>query len=155
MDSKSRSLLTSTDEVNLRIIVAWTKKSECMNAGLPGDCTTLNQDTWDLMKAHVDLAVEMTNTAFAESGVYVHLQLVYATRVNHYTELPSVDAFSHALNALSGTTDGYMDHLHEERERYQAHIVALLIEAPGCKFGYWLQRCLQWTHILSLTFPVR
>jgi hypothetical protein len=127
--------LFSTEVVTLRIIVPWTSNAECAKAGLPLECTSLNQATWDLMYAHASAAVEVTNTAFALSGVYIQLELVYAFRVNRneYTEQPT-DAFSHALNAVRGTTDGYMDYVHAERERYQAHLVSLLVEAPGqCK----------------------
>jgi hypothetical protein len=127
--------LFSTEVVTLRIIIAWTSNTECGKAGLLSECTSLTQATWDLMYAHASAAVEVTNTAFALSGVYIQLELAYAFRVNRndYTE-QTTNAFSHAMNALRGTTDGYMDYVHAERERYQAHFVSILVEAPGqCK----------------------
>lgn len=137
----------SNEIVNLRIIVGWTQKAECWKSEMKQNQCTLNQTSWDLMNAHANLAVEMTNTAFVESGVHVELELVYTFRVNDYREPPS-DSFSFAMNALKGTTDGFMDYVHVERERYQAQLVSLLIEAPGCKlpfalsvFVLFLSRC--------------
>ena len=128
--------ILSTEMVTLRIIVPWTRNAECGRNNMPSGCTTLDQSTWDVMYAHVQLAVEMTNVAYALSDVYIELELVHAYRVNDYVETSTASStyYSHALNSILGTTDGYMDSVHEERERYQAHMVSLMVEAPGSEY---------------------
>ena len=125
-----RLAVPNVELVTLRLIVAWTKRAECLNARLSGDCDSLNPITWQLMKAHADLAVEMTNEAFRQSGVLIRLQTVYHTRVANYTE-PDEGGFQNASNALMNPDDGIMDDLHEQRGIHRAHIVALLKESRG------------------------
>lgn len=138
--------------VTLRIIVPWTEQAECAQAGLPRDCATsttggslLNADTHAAMRAHAELAVTMTNAAFSNSGILIRLQLAAAYRVSgkDYAEINNdpANAYSHAMNALSGTTDGYMDDVHELREWYQAHMVVLMVETSGCKFCFIIVAC--------------
>jgi hypothetical protein len=76
------------------------------------------------MNALVDLAVEETNTSYANSGITQRVRLVYKGEIS-YTE--SGD-FGTDLYRLQRTSDGFMDGVHALRDQYRADLVALIIE---------------------------
>jgi hypothetical protein len=116
---------------NLDVLVVWTKKAECANAGLTS--CALN----DLDLTRIDLAVEETNTAYELSGVTTMiLRLVHAYREVNYVEA-STDTFLGALSAIQSTSDGNMDDVHSKRTQYGADIVAMIIDDQAyCGIGY-------------------
>jgi hypothetical protein len=136
-ENESRRLFDDSGG-NLDVLVVWTKKAECANAGLTS--CALNDLTTDselLMRARIDLAVEETNTAFALSGVTTLLRLVHAYREVNYVEA-STDAFLGALSAIQSTSDGNMDDVHSKRTQYGADIVAMIIDDKVyCGIGYF------------------
>ena len=85
------------------------------------------------MEALIDLAVEETNTAFANSLISPRLRLVHSAEVN-YVETGDMGL---DLPRLRSTTDGYMDEVHAWRDTYNADQVSL-IEATGnyCGIAY-------------------
>ena len=85
------------------------------------------------MEALINLAVEETNTAFANSQISPRLRLVHMAEVN-YTETGNMGT---DLSRLRGKTDGYMDEVHAWRDAYAADQVSL-IESTGnyCGIAY-------------------
>ena len=72
------------------------------------------------MNSLVNLAVAETNIAYANSFVKQRVRLVYTGEVN-YAE----SDFATDLARLQGTTDGFMDAIHQLRDLYGADIVSL------------------------------
>ena len=72
------------------------------------------------MNSLVNLAVAETNNVYANSLVKQRVRLVYAGEVN-YAE----NNFATDLARLQGTTDGFMDAIHQLRDLYGADIVSL------------------------------
>ena len=84
------------------------------------------------MEALIDLAVAETNTGYENSGIQQRLNLVHTAEVN-YTE----SSFSTDLSRLRGTTDGYMDEVHDLRDAYCADEVVLIGNRTDyCGIGY-------------------
>jgi hypothetical protein len=133
--SEARDLLNDLGG-NLDVLVVWTSNAECRNSGLATGCTR-TATTAGNMRSLINLAVTETNTAYDLSGVDTQLNLVHATHVGAYTEV-SGDAFSQALNHITSTTDGVIDHVHTLREQYGADLVAMIIDdAQYCGLA-WL-----------------
>ncbi len=83
--------------------------------------------------ATVNAAIASTNTAYAASEVNTEVRLVYAGEIN-YNEGSS---FGQDLNRFRGTSDGFMDEVHQLREQYGADMVALLNDNDGaCGVAY-------------------
>lgn len=71
----------------------------------------------------IESAVALANVTYENSGVDFRLRLVHLARID-YAELGSAND----LNRLRGTSDGYMDIVHQWRDQYAADLVALI---PG------------------------
>ena len=110
---------------NLDVMILWSPKAECENAGLIQGCTLTNT-THDQMMAKVSLAIEETNVAFALSGVNTELVLVHSYRLSNYEERGYI-------RGLESLKDGSIDGVHEMREKVGADIVSLFTaERGGC-----------------------
>jgi peptidyl-Asp metalloendopeptidase len=72
----------------------------------------------------IQLAVDETNQSYANSGVNITFNKVYAGQVT-YSE--SGRSFSQHVSALQGTTDGLMDNVHTLRNTYAADLVMLVV----------------------------
>lgn len=126
--SSSRKLYDDSGG-NLDVMVVWTLAAECKAYGLNIGCTVTDA-TKDNMQVIIDLAVEETNAAYAASGVNTELLLVHSKRHSSYVE----SSFSQSLDDLYNNV---VTGVHEDREKYGADIVALLIEdAQYCGLGY-------------------
>lgn len=122
------------EPTTIDVMVLWTRKAECANAGPVCKNGAVNQTTAELMEDLIQLAIQETNTAYQLSGVDIQLELVYRYR-SDYVE-PSSNAFSISLGDLKGQTDGNMDEVHALRSTYGADLVALIIEDPAyCGIG--------------------
>ena len=108
---------------NVDVLVVWTKKAECNNAGLPSGCT-LTDATENKMRGLIDLAVAETNTAFELSGMFSTLRLVHAYRDPVYVE--STD-MKKSLKDITGTGDGILDGVHVKRALYGADVVQMIV----------------------------
>ena len=75
----------------------------------------------DAIRAELDLAVAETNQAYANSGVGQRINLAFATEVN-YT--PHSDGGTN-LQRLQDPNDGYLDEVHDMRDRVAADFVTL------------------------------
>ena len=85
------------------------------------------------MGAFVQLAVDETNQAFANSGVAARLALAYSYQT------PTVESASIQadLDAVRGLTDGRFDEAHGLRDAYEADVVSLLGEyGAECGIGF-------------------
>jgi hypothetical protein len=86
------------------------------------------------MQALVNLAVDESNIAYANSEINLRLRLVYQAEVS-YTESGSM---STDLDRLTYTSDGYMDGVHSLRNTYGADLVSLLtVDTTYCGLA-WL-----------------
>lgn len=85
----------------------------------------------DAMKARIKLAVDQTNTSYANSGVSPRLRLVHMQQISYAeTGVMATD-----LSRLRGTGDGYMDNVHSLRNTYGADMVSLIVENGGAYCG--------------------
>ena len=75
------------------------------------------------MEALIDLAIEETNTAFANSVITPRLRLVHAAEVD-YVESGDMRT---DLPRLRNQSDGYMDEVHSWRDLYNADQVSLIL----------------------------
>ena len=121
---------------NLDVLVVWTSNAECKNSGLTSGCSR-TATTEANMRSRINLAIVETNTAYDLSGVNTQLHLVHATHVGAYTEV-SGNAFSQALNHITSTSDGVIDHVHTLRTQYGADLVAMIIDDPQYCGMAWL-----------------
>jgi hypothetical protein len=114
------------------VLVLWTAYAECRKSGLSRGCTR-TATTEANMRALINLAVAETNTAYAESGVNVELNLIHA----YYTTYIENRTFSQALSDLRGTTDGFIDDVHVKRAEHGADVVAMIIDDSAyCGIAY-------------------
>ena len=113
------------------VMVPWTKRSECRNAGLAASCT-VTETTRAAMRAMIELAIAETNNAYFWSGVHAELRLVHAYRESSYVET----SFSTALLDLRVNGDGIMDNVHTLRNTHNADVVAMIIDnGSSCGLG--------------------
>jgi hypothetical protein len=141
---------TNETPITIDVMVLWTKKAECANAGFSSNCS-VNVSTAEQMEDLIQLAIQETNTAYQLSGVDIQLQLVHSYRSN-YVE-PSSNAFSTSLDDLKIQTDGEMDEVHSLRDTYGADVVALIIDDPAyCGIGEQDDHSFTRTIILPLFF---
>ncbi|MCK5173006.1 MAG: hypothetical protein KAR47_06415, partial [Planctomycetes bacterium] len=90
------------------------------------------------MEAHIDLAVDETNSGYANSLIIPRVRLVHTEEVI-YSEAAG---FETALTDLTGTSDGEMDDVHSLRDTYGADLVCLLIDNPEYCGIAWLMQTL-------------
>jgi hypothetical protein len=72
----------------------------------------------------IQLAVDETNTSYANSGISINMVRVNTSQVT-YSEAGRT--FSQHISALQGTTDGMMDNVHTLRNTYAADVVMLVV----------------------------
>ncbi len=84
----------------------------------------------DIKDELIDLAIEEANQSFISSGVRnVQLRLVHTYRTGY---VESGTHFDHVFR-LADKGDGYMDEVHDLRNKYRADIVVLIVDdANGC-----------------------
>jgi len=84
--------------------------------------------------AEIQLAIDETNTSYANSNVIQRLRLVHSAQVS-YTE---TGALGTDLGRLQGPSDGFMDNVHTLRNTYGADLVSLWVENGGnyCGIAY-------------------
>ncbi len=79
----------------------------------------------------IDLAVEQTNTTYANSGVSQRINLVHTAEVS-YTETGDLNT---DLYRLYRKDDGYMDDVHSLRDEYCADNIVLIVDDGGNSCG--------------------
>lgn len=77
------------------------------------------------IEAEVQLAVDVANGAYSHSAMQPRLRLVHTEEIA-YDE--AAFDFGDHLDRLWGMTDGYMDSVHELRDRVGADFVSLIVE---------------------------
>jgi len=109
----------------LDVLVVWTHYAECGRSSLPKGCTHTTQTETNI-KGTINLAIQESNTAFELSEVHTDLRLVHMYRDTEGFDESA--GYSNALNKITGKTDGVMDSVHTEREKYKADVVVLIIQ---------------------------
>lgn len=84
---------TAVQNVEMGLMVLWTRESECVHAGLSGGCA-VTSDTYHRMLGLVELAVVETNRGYANSGINGRIRLVHSYRTD-YREPSFGDALNH------------------------------------------------------------
>jgi Metallo-peptidase family M12B Reprolysin-like len=104
------------EDVVIDVIVAYTKAAASGYA--------------DIVREVVEPAIEAGNESFQLSGIgHIKLHLVHAYQTNY---VESGDQFVH-LWRFADKGDGYMDEIHELRDRYRADVAVLIVDDPdGC-----------------------
>jgi Metallo-peptidase family M12 len=84
----------------------------------------------DIVREVIEPAIEAGNESFRLSGIgYIKLRLVHAYQTDY---VESGDQFVH-LWRFADKADGYMDEVHELRDRYRADVAVLVVDdADGC-----------------------
>lgn len=84
----------------------------------------------DIVREVIEPAMEAGNESFQLSGIgHIKLRLVHAYQTNY---VESGDQFVH-LWRFADKGDGYMDEVHELRDRYRADVAILIVDDPdGC-----------------------
>ena len=103
-------------EPTINLIVAYTKKAASHYT--------------DIVKDLIDVAIAETNQSFKDSGAgNVHVKLVHAYETD-YVEKGS--HFDHVYR-FRNKGDGYMDEIHDLRDKYGADVAVLVVDDPmGC-----------------------
>ena len=109
-------LLPAEDGSRIDVLVVYTPAARDAEGG------------HDEIEALIDLYVAETNQAYANSGVIQRLNLVLASMVDYEEARPEggLLAGSVDLNRLVRPEDGYLDEIHDLRDRYAADIVTLV-----------------------------
>jgi hypothetical protein len=85
------------------------------------------------IEALAQLAIDETNTAYANSGVLVRLALVHV----YETTQDDQASYSASLTALQNTSDGIFDEVHALRSTHGGDLAVLLTKTSGsCGVGY-------------------
>jgi len=91
----------------------------------------------DAMIAHINLSIDESNIIYANSGINSRVRLVHHHQVDYF----SWQGFNVTLNHLKKKTEGYMDEVHELRDKYGADLVILFInDQKYCGLGYLMKR---------------
>jgi hypothetical protein len=85
----------------------------------------------------IQLAVDETNTSYANSGIGINMVRVNTSQVT-YNEAGRT--FSQHVSALQGTADGMMDNVHALRNTYAADVVMLVVnDTEACGIAAAIQ----------------
>ena len=85
--------------------------------------------------SEIQLAIDETNTSYANSGINQRLRLVHTVEVN-YAETGDMSA---DLNCITSQDDGCLDSVHTLRDSYDADMVSFWVENGGAYCGIaWL-----------------
>jgi len=116
MKMKPQALARAPEEVMITLIVAYTKNAA--------------SNYFEIEKDLIDLAVAEANQSFRASGIdKVRLKVVHAYQTD-YEEDGS--HFDHVYR-FRNKGDGYMDEVHELRDRFGADVGILVVDDPmGC-----------------------
>jgi len=115
-ESQSKKAEPQSGDIVIDIIVAYTAKAAA-NYG-------------DVQKELVELAIEEGNESFRMSGLgHIKLRLVHAYRTNYLEEGAH---FDHVWR-FADKGDGYMEEIHELRNKFRADVAVLVVDDPqGC-----------------------
>jgi hypothetical protein len=107
---------TALEDVVIDVIVAYTQAAARGYA--------------NIVREVIEPAMEAGNESFRLSGIgHIKLHLVHAYQTNY---VESGDQFVH-LWRFADKGDGYMDEVHELRDRYRADVAILIVDDPdGC-----------------------
>jgi len=131
LKGESHRRTNEDNDVEIDVMVVWTKKAECLNARQIISCT-VNARTKDLMWGLVNLAVHETNVAMTNSGVSTQLNLVHSYR-SIYNEN---DGTTSLKDLRQGTVNG-LKQVKQNREKFGADVVAMIIGPyEYCGRGY-------------------
>ncbi len=118
------------EDIQRSLPLEWQNEGEVSPARSAGDCrirvlvaytTAVGAVLADPL-SKINLAIQLTNTGYANSGIGHRLELARAFETS-YTESSSQQT---NLNRFTNNGDGYMDEVHTERARWRADMCHLL-----------------------------
>ena len=112
------------------VLVLWTSNAECRNSGRNRGCSRTST-TENNIRGLINLAVQETNVAYDQSGVFAELQLVHASHTAYVED--SSNAFSNGLSDLRDMNEAIV-----KREQFGADVVALIIDDSAYCGIAWL-----------------
>jgi hypothetical protein len=80
------------------------------------------------IETDIELAITLTNQGYAASGVIQRLRLARKEPISYTERTTTSDAFTHALQDITGTSDSFMTGIHTLRNTYAADLVSLWIQ---------------------------
>lgn len=87
----------------------------------------------EAIESRINLATEVTNQSFANSGIDVRVRVVYMEEVGYDDNA----GYYSALKDVRGKYDGKLDFIHSKRDEHGADIVSLWIDnREYCGLGY-------------------
>mmetsp|Transcript_37237 Transcript_37237/g.73107 ORF Transcript_37237/g.73107 Transcript_37237/m.73107 type:complete len:497 (-) Transcript_37237:102-1592(-) len=126
-NSKRRHRHLKSDR-KIDIMVVYTQKAMCADAGQDHDCDDSYKDT---IEARIDLAVAQTNEAFKIAKTDTKLRLV-KKMMTDYDEKPS---WSKVLSDME--RERLDKKIYKNRKKYDADLVHMIMAKGGfCGFGY-------------------
>lgn len=131
---KKKSVVTEAEEVDdavtsdtseVDVMVLYTEAARLAAGGVAG------------IESTIDMAVAAANNAYAASGAFISLRLVYTQEVVGYTETGYT---GDDLVYLQDQSDRHLDEIHALRDQYGADLVSLIVEnsSTSCGTGYVL-----------------
>jgi hypothetical protein len=90
------------------------------------------------IETEIELAITLTNQGYANSGVTQRLRLVRKEPISYTERTTTSDAFTHALQDITQTTDPHMTGIHALRNTYGADMVSLWIQDSAFCGLAWL-----------------
>ncbi len=116
-DSVKTTAATTNTVVDLLVVYTSTARAK--------------QGGQDAMNALIAMGVDLANQAYRNSQIAMQLRLVRTAEMA-YAETGNISA---DLSRLRGTTDGFMDSVHQLRNQYKADMVALIVDNGGAYCG--------------------
>lgn len=115
----------SDDGSQIDVMVVYSTNTKERYGDFGGDVDGVN--------AHIALAIAESNQAYSNSQINTQLRLVHTSEVQNASGNMSAD-----LSALTSSTDGVMDHIHDLRNQYGADMVSWFQESSQYCGIAWL-----------------
>jgi len=133
--SEASDYFTQSSKIHqIDIMMVYTRNAMCEVARRKRSCVHSNKNT-KLLLASIDLAIEETNTAFEQSGIFATLRLVHTHFAGNFFDEDKYSQEQH-LEYLS-TENDIIPHIQQLRKEYNADLVSLITDGGTyCGLGY-------------------
>ncbi len=115
---RARTAIRADDDTVIDVMVVYTPAAQ---AFLGSEAA---------IRAAIEATAALTNLTYQNSGVGFRIRLVHVAQVDY------VEQGYNDLSRLAGSSDGYMDVVHQWRDQYKADLVALIAGTPVADRNY-------------------